>query len=142
MANTTPKKRKLRAKPVQTVRQRSEKHQNAKPKTRRLRKTASAASKPFIGLWVIIKKIARPFGFIIRPFKTRPVRFIGRVLYKLFFVGYFVGAWHELRQVTWPSGKETRQLTFAVFAFAVVFGLVVTAVDYGLDKVFKKIFLN
>jgi hypothetical protein len=52
-----------------------------------------------------------------------------------------MSAWKELRQVTWPGRKETRQLTLAVFVFATVFGLMVTLTDYGLDKVFKKVIL-
>ena len=136
------KKRQLRARPVQTVRERSEKSQSAKPKTRHLRRSAGVAAKPFIIIWTGIKKVSRPFRFIVRPFQTKPARFIGRMLKKVFFISYFAGAWQELKEVTWPSRKETRQLTVAVFAFAIVFGIIVTTVDYGLDKVFKKVLLK
>ena len=142
MANTTPKKRKLRTKPAQTVRERSEKSQSTQPKSRRLRKTAGLAARPFIAIWSVIKKIFRPFKFLLKPFQTKPLRFVGRMLYKVFFIGYFVGAWRELKEVTWPNRKETSQLTVEVFDFAIVFGMVVKAVDYGLDKVFKKILLK
>jgi preprotein translocase SecE subunit len=48
----------------------------------------------------------------------------------------------ELRQVTWPDRKQSRQLTLAVVMFATVFGIVVAILDYGLDKAFKKVFLH
>lgn len=51
-------------------------------------------------------------------------------------------AWAELRQVTWPSRKETWKLTTSVFLFAIIFGLIVALTDYGLDKIFKKVILK
>ena len=44
--------------------------------------------------------------------------------------------------VTWPSGKQTRALTFAVIVFSIVFGALVALVDFGLDKLFKKVILH
>ncbi len=61
---------------------------------------------------------------------------------KLLVPKYFVNAWREVRQVTWPSGRETRRLTLAVFIFATVFGLAVAIVDKGLDEFFKKVVLK
>jgi preprotein translocase subunit SecE len=55
---------------------------------------------------------------------------------------YFRNSWAELRRVTWPGRKETRQLTSAVLVFAVIFGILIATVDYGLDKVFKKVILK
>ena len=55
---------------------------------------------------------------------------------------YFVNAWRELKQVTWPSRRETWRLTGAVFVFATVFGTVVYLVDKGLDEIFKKVVLK
>ena len=55
---------------------------------------------------------------------------------------YFREAARELKQVTWPTRKETWKLTFAVFLFAIIFGLVIAVVDYGLDKVFRKVLLS
>lgn len=48
----------------------------------------------------------------------------------------------EMKEVTWPSRLETRQLAIAVFLFALVFGLVAALVDYGLDKLFKRLLLR
>jgi preprotein translocase subunit SecE len=70
------------------------------------------------------------------------MRFIGRILYKIFLIGYFKNSWKELRQVTWPGRKETWKLTFAVFMFAIVFGTIIALVDYGLDKVFRHLILK
>ena len=127
---------------LETVRERTEQTNNAKPKSRIVARSACAASTPFRFIGRLIARIARPFRFLLRPFKTRPVRFVGRVLSRVLLLRYFRDSWKELRLVTWPDRKETRQLTLAVFAFAIVFGLMVTVTDYGLDKVFKKLILK
>ncbi|MEI6480759.1 MAG: preprotein translocase subunit SecE [Candidatus Saccharibacteria bacterium] len=127
---------------LETVRERTEQTNNAKPKSRIVARSARAASTPFRFFGRLIARIARPFRFLLRPFKTRPVRFVGRVLSRVLLLRYFRDSWKELRLVTWPDRKETRQLTLAVFAFAIVFGLMVTVTDYGLDKVFKKLILK
>lgn len=126
----------------ETVRERSAKGQNSKTPKRRIRSTARAAAKPINAFWLGIKKIARPFRFFLWPFKTRPLRFIGSIISKILFLGYFRDSWRELKNVSWPNRKETRQLTTAVFSFAIVFGLVVTVLDYGLDKIFKNLLLK
>lgn len=131
-----------RVRKTETVRERSSKAATQPVKRTRIRKTARVASTPFRLLGRLVKTVIRPFRFILRPFKSRPARFVGRILAKVFMVSYFKGAWHELRQVTWPNRKETRQLTLAVFAFAVVFSAIITAVDYGLDKIFKQVLLK
>jgi preprotein translocase subunit SecE len=55
---------------------------------------------------------------------------------------YFANSWRELRQVVWPSRRETWRLTLAVFIFAVIFGALVAGVDKGLDELFKKVVLK
>jgi preprotein translocase SecE subunit len=136
VANTEPTKstkRRLRA-PAQTVREQAEKAQadaGKPPRKRRLKAAAATTRKP-------LGKIARIFNY--QPFKAVAVvgRFIGRII-----VPKFVrNAFKELRLVTWPDRKKTRQLTFAVLAFAIVFGVIITVVDYGLDKLFKAIILK
>jgi preprotein translocase SecE subunit len=74
---------------------------------------------------------------VLRPLK-RPARFVGRIIYP----SYFRNSWKELKQVTWPTLKESRQLTYAVLIFAVVFGATIALVDYGLDKAFKDFLLK
>ena len=139
MATKKPK-RILKKAPV-TVRERSQQSQ-APAKPRRLRASASKASKPFIFIGRLIAKLLRPFRFVLRPFKTRPIRFVGRLLAKILLLKYFKNAWVELRQVTWPSRRETWQLTFAVFIFALVFGVMIAITDFGLDKLFEKILIT
>jgi preprotein translocase SecE subunit len=129
----SPKKRTL------TVRERSQTVKKNSPQ--RVRKTAKKAAKPFqlVGSGLVI--MFRPFRFVLQPFKTRPVRFVGRILAKVLLINYFLGSWEELRKVTWPNRKNTIRLTLAVFAFAIVFGIVIAVVDFGLDKLFRKILL-
>ncbi|MGH7157479.1 MAG: preprotein translocase subunit SecE [Candidatus Saccharimonadales bacterium] len=74
-----------------------------------------------------------------------PFRTLGRGLAKVgrFVVPkYFRQSWAELRQVTWPSWKDTWKLTFAVILFSIVFGVFITVVDIGLDKVFRKALID
>ena len=55
---------------------------------------------------------------------------------------YFKNSFQEIKLVTWPNKKESRQLTSAVVVFAVVLSLIVALIDLGLDKVFKKVILK
>lgn len=71
-------------------------------------------------------------------FRLKGVRFLGRI----FGFGYIHGSWQELTQVTWPTKREGRRLTTAVIIFSVIFGALIAVVDYGLDKVFKQLFLK
>ena len=83
-----------------------------------------------------------------------PFRFLGRHIaklgrFKLFrAIGlvllprYFRNSWKELRQVAWPNRRESWQLTSAVIIFAVIFGVMIAVVDYGLDKVFKQVLIK
>ncbi len=95
-------------------------------------------------------KIARP---VIRPVATtartagrvkplRPLVKLLRLIGKILLPTYFRQSWHELRQVTWPNWSESRQLTFAVLVFAVVFGATVAVIDFGLDRLFRDILLK
>ncbi len=137
-----PKAKKKRILKTETVRERTEKAATAPPKKRHLRKSASFVAKPFRFVWRSLVIVLRPFGFLLWPFKTRIARFIGRILAKVLLLHYFINSFRELRQVSWPNRREVVKLTFAVFVFAFIFGLVITVVDYGLDKVFKKILLQ
>lgn len=80
-----------------------------------------------------LKAITKKIGFIFRPLRWLARHIIPR---------YFRRSVGELRQVTWPDRKQSRQLTLAVVMFATVFGIVVAILDYGLDKAFKKVFLH
>lgn len=70
--------------------------------------------------------------------RFRAFRIIGRILWPY----YFRNSWKELRLVTWPTGRQSRQLTLAVMVFATIFGVVIALLDYGLDKVFKQVLVK
>jgi preprotein translocase SecE subunit len=55
---------------------------------------------------------------------------------------FFPESFRELKEVTWPNGRETIRLTIAVIMFSVVFGAIVGLIDLGFDKIFKKVFLH
>jgi preprotein translocase SecE subunit len=123
-----------RVRKSETVRERNEKvnakaEQDAsKVKKQPIRKTARA--------------VGKPLRVVAKPFKLRPVRFVAKWVGLILLPRYFRNAYKELRQVTWTSRRETWKLTFAVLIFAVVFGFLVTATDYGLDKVIRRIVLR
>lgn len=118
-----------------TVRQRVEAAQieASREKPRRIRKVLRRAPNPFRRLHLPNNKA---FGIL---------RKLGRGIRKVLswlMPRYFINAWRELRQVVWPSRKETWRLTLAVFIFAIVFGALVAGVDKGLDEIFKKLVLK
>lgn len=115
------KQRRLRA-PEETVRTKAEKAriEADKPaKARRGRKFLRALFKPF-------KIIFRPLIWLLKRITPR----------------YFVNAFKELRQVTWPNRRQSRQLTTAVILFSTAFAIAISVLDYGLNIVFKKVFLK
>ena len=84
-------------------------------------------------------KIAKPFKFLAWPFTRRPVKFVFRWLGRILWPRYFRNSFREIRQVTWPSRKDTWKMTFAVIIFAIVFGAFAHLSDYGFDKIIKRI---
>ena len=125
-----PKQRRIRS--AETVGEQIEKGKaQPKPaeKPRRLRKAASVAAKPFKPVQRVREK---NYGLPV------PDNKVGRFLGKRRHIipSYFRNSWRELKQVTWPDRKQTAQLTFAVFVFAMVFGILVAVTDYGLDRIF------
>ena len=103
----------------ETVRERANKAQVSSGKPTRKRRAASKVLAPLRPIGHFLGKISR---FIIPP--------------------YFRNSWRELRQVTWPKWKQSRQLTGAVIVFSIIFGVLIAIVDFGLDKVFKKVILK
>lgn len=140
-ATNEPAKKKRQLKKPETVRERAEKAR-VEHKPRRIKRASRTMAKPFKALGRLIAKIARPFRFLLWPFKTRPVRFIGRILKKILLLNYFRESWRELKLVEWPNRKQTVKLTLAVFMFAIFFSVLIGVVDYGLDKVFKQLILK
>jgi preprotein translocase SecE subunit len=108
------------------------------------------------------KRLRKAFSRLVRPLKKLKPRFkiriplpdnrFGRIVGKIgrgikkvlgwLVPRYFVNAWREVRQVTWPGRRETWRLTLAVFIFALVFGSMVYGVDRGLDAIFKHFILK
>ena len=100
---------------------------------RRINRVSSRAATPFKRLNLAQRRPIRVLGKVFRP--------AGRVLAWL-APKYLINSWREVRQVIWPSRRETWRVTLAVFVFAVVFGALVAGVDKGLDEIFKKVVLK
>lgn len=128
----TDQKPKRRIRKVETVREITVKSaENAdKPSRKSLLWRGFSAPLRFVG-----KGFAKMGAFLG---KYRVMRIIGRIL----LPRYFRNSWKELRGVTWLTFKQSRQLTVAVMIFAVIFGVVVAFLDYGLDKVFKQVLVK
>jgi preprotein translocase SecE subunit len=127
-------KRRLRA-PAETVRQRQT-------------STASKAEQPkntaFRSIWrgftLPVRKVA---GLSIWQAKwLHPIRFIFRWSGLILWPPYFRNSFQELKRVTWPDFRQSWRLTFAVLAFAAVFGALIAGLDFGLDKLFKEVLLK
>lgn len=129
------KKPKRKLKKPETLRERTAKAEGGKSKPRRLNRGVSTAKRPF--------SAARRIGSK-EYYLPLPDNRLGRFLNKRRYVipRYFRESFKELKQVKWPNRKQTIQLTFAVFIFAIVFGILIAVVDYGLDKLFKKVLLK
>lgn len=124
----TRSKSKRRVKNPETFRERALKASEAEGKPTRqaaVKRAGGSAAKP----------LTAPFRWLAR---FRVVRLIGKVI----FPPYLRSSWAELKLVTWPTMKQSRQLTFAVLIFAVAFGAVIAGVDFGLDKLFKNLLLK
>lgn len=134
MADKKPA-RKPRVRKTETVRERAAKEsakaeaKASKQPKRRVRSTAGKLAKPLRG----------PAKVLSWPFRLRPVRFVGRLLGRIFWPRYFRNSYKEVKQVTWPGRVETWKLTMAVIIFAIVFGLAAAGTDFVLDKIIRRI---
>lgn len=135
MAEDKPVSKKRRVRNPETFRERAIKASEAADKPTRQRPVRQALGKHSSKLSATWSKLFR-----VQPFKT--LAWIAKKIGYILVPSYFRNSASELRKVVWPNWKQSRQLTFAVLAFAVVFGAVVASVDYGLDKVFKLILLK
>jgi preprotein translocase SecE subunit len=125
--STKPKRRLV--KKAETVREKAEKAQASdESKPRRLQKTTRKVGTPFRATGRGLKKVGR----------LKPFRILGLIIVP----PYFRNSWKELRQVTWPKFRESIRLTIAVILFAVIFGLFVAVLDFGLEKLFKEVLLK
>ncbi|HSX18086.1 MAG TPA: preprotein translocase subunit SecE [Candidatus Saccharimonadales bacterium] len=135
MANDSSGRRKPRIrKAAPTVREQVEASKQSENEPKQRSEAATGLiSKVFLTVAKVIKPILRPLAPIGRWLK---------IILSWLLPRYFINAWREVRQVTWPNRRETWRLTGAVFVFAVVFGGLVAAVDKGLDELFKKVILK
>lgn len=53
------------------------------------------------------------------------------------FIGYFKGAWFELKQVRWPNRKATWGMTAALLIFTGLFVAFILVVDLLWEYLFK-----
>lgn len=127
MAEKKPGKSKRRLRNPETIREQALKAQteSGTPKRRSLVRSTS-------------KKVFAPLKLVALVFRFKPLRWIGFVLAP----PYLRNSWRELRLVTWPDRKQSRQLTTAVIIFSIVFGVLVWLVDTGLDKLFKDVIIK
>lgn len=111
-------------------------------------KANEAADKPQRGT-----KVRQTGGKLTQPVRSkagkawsskgmRPVRTVSRPVGKVLLPPYVRNSWQELKLVTWPNWEQSRKLTVAVLIFAIIFGALIAAVDYGLDKLFRHILLT
>jgi preprotein translocase SecE subunit len=127
-------RRRLKA-PTETVRQRqaSELSRADRPTKQRRSAVGRFLSWPF-------RKVA---GWSIWQAKAlKPVRFVVRWVGLIVWPPYFRRSVEELKRVTWPNWKQSWRLTFAVLAFAAVFGLLIAGVDFVFDKLFREVLLK
>lgn len=124
------KKTKRRVRPAETLRERAAKVQQEPGKPRRLRRLAKTRT----------PDIKQPKEFHL----PLPDNKFGRLLNRRvrFIPTYFIEAWRELKQVSWPSRHETLKLSLAVFLFSAVFGGLIWLLDYGLDNLFRKVLIG
>ncbi len=139
MADTKPAQPKRRIKDPETFREKVVKAAEGNDKPTKTHRARSGVKKT---LAPVFRPIGRLFASIgkskaFKPFK-RPLRFIGKIL----LPAYVRSSWVELKQVTWPTWRQSVRLTFAVLVFAVIFAAIVAAIDWGLDKIFKEVLLK
>lgn len=113
-------------------------------KKTRIRKSAPAAKEKVVPV-EIEKKSPKPPKLSplakLHLKDNKLVRLLRKIL-SILIPRYFINAWREVRQVIWPTRKETWRLTLAVFTFAIIFGTAVAIVDKGLDEFFKRVILK
>ncbi len=129
------KARVRRVKSPETFREKAAKSNTIKPKKHRF----SWFTKLFNKIKTIISK---PFHKFAKTKFGRLLRKPLRILAKILLIPYFKGSFNELKLVTWPGWKQSRKLTYAVLAFAIVFGTAIAGLDWVLGKIFKQILIK
>lgn len=139
MADKKPVKAKRVVKNPETFRERAIKANEVSDKPKRTAKVRQAGSKVANP---VIKPIKQAAGKLLKLKPLRPLFKLLGFIGKIILPPYIRNSWSELRQVTWPTKKQSRQLTGAVLIFAAIFGATVALVDFVLDKIFKNLLLS
>jgi len=130
------KKKKRSVKKPETVREKANKQQNGEDK--KPRRISRASKKVSSKAGDVAKKGQKHYYLPLPDNKVfswlnKPRRIVP---------GPIRRAWQELKGVTWPNRHETFRLTVAVLLFALFFGSLIAAIDYGLEIVFERIILG
>lgn len=142
-ADTSKKKVRIRKAP-QTMREKTATAAVSKPTTRKAKVATKAKSTVRAGVKPLKKVYAKKPSLPqnkLTAFLTKVFLPVKKVL-RWLAPTYFVNSWREVKQVTWPSRRETWRLTLAVFIFSIIFGLAAYGVDSVLDFVFKRTVLK
>lgn len=126
-----PKKSRIVKNP-ESFRQKAAKASEQADKPTKRSKALGAGKTPFAFIAKFFRAIFSALG------KFKVFRAIGYIVWPV----YFRNSVKELKDVTWPTWKQSVKLTWAVLVFAIIFGVIVAVVDYGLDKLFRKILLG
>lgn len=134
MAEKKPDKKPRIIKKTETVRERAAKSEQPR-KPRRLKQAGTSALRPLKA----IARTGRKEIYLPMP-DTKAGRFLNKRRSPI--PRYFKLAWAEVRQVEWPTRRETVKLTFSVFLFAIFFALIISLADFVLDKAFETFILK
>lgn len=139
MAEDNKKPKRILKNP-ETFRERALKAQSVEPsKKSRIRRFFGAI---FSLIAKLFRPLKKPLAWLKRTRLAKLLRKPLKLLAKILFLSYIKDSLKELKNVTWPSWKQSRSLTLAVLIFAIVFGTLIATVDYGLDKLFKTLLLK
>ncbi len=118
----------------------------------RAQKAADGSSKPKVshkaksGLGKLLAKVFKPVWRLVKViFNRQPFKFIGKILDiigRILLPKRVRNSWQELKLVTWPNLKQSRQLTFAVIVFALAIGIAIYGLDQVIDKIFREVLLK
>lgn len=119
----------------ETFRERAVKASEQSDMPNRSRRLRTAAGRPARKGYAAAQRIGQnKFVQII----AWPFRLLGKILVPK----YVRQSYQELRLVQWPNRHDTFRLTFAVLVFALIFALLVSGIDYVLDKIFREVLLK
>lgn len=141
-SDTARRKRVLRT-PSETVREKADKVRDLAAQPKKRGKIRSFFAWLFTPLkvfgWIAHRPPLKQVGHGLRWFFS--LRLFSLLAF-LLGLRYLRDSWQELKLVTWPSAKLSRQLTTAVVIFAVIFGGLIYVADLGLNKLFKEVVIK